>query len=155
MTSKLLLLPPAQGLKKAVILDKKASGVQGSSLTAGAWRTRDLTTIEGDNTIVSLSNNQFTLSGGSYLIYSVAGTRATESHQTRLYNITDSTVTVEGSTGRSSTSNASGLKSHIKIKIDISSAKTFELQHIVQITGTSGTAAGPSPIYAQIVVLKL
>lgn len=154
MATKLIKLPPPPGLKKAVILDKKAAVVQGATITSGGWRTRDLNTVEGDTSIVNLSNNQFTLPGGSYLIYSTAGCRDGYANRTRLYNVTDSSVLVEGSTGNTINS-AAGLKSHIKVKVDLPAAKTFELQHIVQTTGSAGTASGTNPIYAQITILKL
>lgn len=154
MATKLIKLPPPPGLKKATIVDQKGTGQQGGTFTAGAWRTRDLNTVFGDTEIVSLSSNQFTLPGGSYIIWTQAPGRSAGKHQTRLYNVTDSSVSAEGSSG-ASISGARGLFSSVHTQITIGSAKTFELQHICEITGSFGTASGPTPIYAQVTVLKL
>lgn len=159
MASKLVLLPIPEGLKKAVILDRKSTGVQGGTFTSGAWRTRDLTTVEGDTSLVSLSNNQFTLPGGSYIIWTHSCARGVLSHQTRLYNITDSSVAAEGSSGNSpSTGFARSPFSSVHTQITIGSATTFELQHICETTAVGsgfGTASGANPTYSQITVLKL
>ena len=52
------------------IVDQKANGTNAGSFTSGAWRTRDLNTTIGNNTITgsSLSSNQFTLPSGTYRI---------------------------------------------------------------------------------------
>lgn len=160
MATKLIKLPPPPGLKKAVIKDDKQSATQGGTFTSGAWRTRDLTKIEGDTSIVTLSNNQFTLPGGSYMIIARAPARNVDGHQARLYNVTASSEVAAGTQGYMS--NASGgtnnSSSTVSTKIDISSATTFEIQHQCQTTyATSGfgTAGGGRAIYTTVTVMKL
>src|SRR5690606_21247003 len=52
----------------AYLKDVKPSGTAGGTFTSGSWQTRDLNTIEGDSSFVSLASNQFTLQPGTYHI---------------------------------------------------------------------------------------
>ncbi|MDP6772243.1 MAG: hypothetical protein QF704_16175, partial [Anaerolineales bacterium] len=77
----------------AIIADQKSQSTEGGTFTSGAWRTRDLNTeIADPDGIVSISSNQFTLGAGSYLIRWVCVCFLVNQNQTRLYNVTDSSV---------------------------------------------------------------
>ena len=160
MTSKLVKLPLPAGLKKVVIKDEKVSATQGGTFTSGAWRTRDLNKVEGDTDIVSLSSNQFTLPGGSYMIIARAPARNVDGHQARLYNVTTSSEAAAGTQGYAANSNggSNNTSSIVSVKIDISSATTFEIQHQCQTTYTTsgfGTAGGSVALYTTVTILKL
>jgi len=161
MATKLIKLPPPPGLKKAVIYDQKPAATQGGTFTSGAWRTRDLNTIEGDTGVVSISSNQFSLQAGSYMIYATAPARDVDQHQTRLYNVTTSSVAAVG-TAEKVSKGAQCPTSVLSTTLNIGSASTFELQHkCLTSFGTSGFGtssgifSGQVDIYASLIILKL
>ena len=81
----------------AVIVDRKANDAGGGTFTTGDWRTRDLNhEITDPDSIVSISSNQFTLAAGSYLIQWWAPAYKVNEHHSRLYDITNSAVIIEG-----------------------------------------------------------
>ena len=110
----------------AIIADQKAQNTAGGTFTLGAWRTRDLNTeIADPDGIVSISTNQFTLGAGSYFIRWVCPCYQVEYQQSRLYNITDSSV---GGIGDCNYVLYYGL-SQGSTRVVIAGSKTFEIQH--------------------------
>ncbi|GIQ98694.1 hypothetical protein CM15mP5_1290 [bacterium] len=67
-----------------IVLDKKFWYYQWSTFTRTSWETRDLITKTDIDNIISLSNNQFTLGAGTYLIKWSAPVYNVDGHQTRL-----------------------------------------------------------------------
>ena len=132
----------------AVICDQKAQGTGGGTFTAGAWRTRDLNTEIADaDGIVSISNNQFTLQAGTYLVKASAPGRKITTNQTALYNVTDSSYTQYGTLEIAHVSYIGGSRSFISARFTISSAKAFEIRHFSSHTAATtgfGTAFGSS-----------
>lgn len=122
------------------IVDQKASGVEGGTFNNGAWRTRDLNTTRGTNSISgsSLASNQFTLPTGTYRIFATCPAYSVEQHQSKLRNITDSSDTIIGSSGYS-VNTGTQQNSFINGIFTITSQKTFEIQHICS---TSKSANG-------------
>jgi len=115
----------------AIIADQQAYNVVGGSFTSGAWRTRDLNTEISDvDGIVSIASNQFTLQAGTYTIEWSAPAYAVKRHNTRLYNINDSSVEQYSSTSHAQSSGATVHTHSIgEAVITISGVKTFEIQH--------------------------
>ncbi len=110
----------------AIIADQKAQNTAGGTFTSGAWRTRDLNTeIADPDGIVSISSDQFTLGAGSYFIRWVCPCYQVEYQQSRLYNITDSSV---GGIGDCNYVLYYGL-SQGSTRVVIAGSKTFEIQH--------------------------
>ena len=132
----------------AVICDQKAQGTGGGTCTAGAWRTRDLNTeITDADGIVSISNNQFTLQAGTYLVNASAPGRKITTNQTALYNVTDSSYTQYGSIEIAHITYIGGSRSFISSRFTISSAKAFEIRHFSSHTSATtgfGTNFGSS-----------
>ena len=132
----------------AVICDQKAQGTGGGTFTLGAWRTRDLNTEIADaDGIVSISNNQFTLQAGTYLVNASAPARKVTTNQTALYNVTDSSYTQYGTVEIAHISYIGGSRSVISARFTISSAKAFEIRHFsshTQATNGFGTNFGSS-----------
>ena len=113
----------------AVIADVKSSGTPGGTFTTGGWRTRDLNNEIADaDGIVSISNNQFTLQAGTYLINARSAAYKVGNSVLKLYNITDSTDTAFGNTGYSPSSEAVQFLLTLTTRLTISGAKVFELQ---------------------------
>ena len=114
----------------AVIADQKAQSSQGGAFTTGAWRTRDLNTEIADaDGIVSISSNQFTLGAGSYMIRGYASVYRTNGHQTRLYNVTDSSEVAIGCNGMSHASYYTMNPSVVTGRATITGDTVFEFQH--------------------------
>tara|TARA_B100001115_G_C15745994_1_gene364360 strand:- start:241 stop:885 length:645 start_codon:yes stop_codon:yes gene_type:complete len=148
----------------AVITDVKSANASGGTFTAGDWRTRDLNTETTDEDgIVSISSNQFTLGAGSYLIQYFAPADQCNSHQARLYNITDSSEVSLGSTEYAGTgSNMSQTTSYGFVRLTLSGSKVFELQHRCSSTinnygfgvGSQGGFSWGTTKYATVVIYK-
>lgn len=145
------------------IKDVKSNGTDAGGSTAATNHTRTLNTVTGDATImgVTLSSNQFTLPAGNYHIEASAPGYIIASHQTYIYNITDSAVESDliGDTAR--VNNGGDGQSHSRIQgyLSIATAKTFELRHWTQLTRASdglgkASSAGNSEIYAQVKITK-
>lgn len=147
------------------IIDQKANATEGGTFTNGAWRTRDLNTTRGANSISgsSLSLNQFTLPSGTYRIFATAPAYYTGNHKAKLYNITDSSDTLLGTNERSafsSVTDGSSTRSIIFGIFTIASSKVFEIQHRCQNSQTTtgfGTASsfGVNEIYTIVELWKL
>ena len=148
----------------AVLTDVKSSNADGGTLTTGDWRTRDLNTETTDEDgIVSLSSNQFTLGAGTYLIQYFTPACQVNSHQARLYNITDSSEASLGSaeyTG--SGGNHPGSTSYGFVRLTLTGSKVFELQHRCSNTvstygmgvGTAGGFDWGTTKFATVVIYK-
>ena len=114
----------------ARITDSKAQGTDGGAFTNGAWRTRDLNSIEEDpDSIVTLSSNQFTLGAGTYLIQWSAPSFKVEFNQSRLYNITGSNVSALGTSEYSANTNDVQTRSFGFDIVTLTASNAFEIQH--------------------------
>jgi len=116
--------------------DVKATTTNGGTFTATAWRTRTLNTVENSQAWCSLNSNQFTLAAGVYKVKATAPAYACNSHQCKIYNISDSTNDIIGSSGYAYTSNVPTTFSFAIGILEINSSKTFELQHYCASTKT-------------------
>ena len=146
----------------AIIGDQKTAGTDGGTFTSGDWRTRDLNTEFADpDGIVSISSNQFTLQAGTYKIEWRAPAVGVNHNQSRLYNTTDASVDGLGSSmyAYNSGSFITGtFFSMGSVRITITAAKTFEIQHRCGNTQTTnGFGIGPSytnEIYTVVNIYK-
>ncbi len=110
--------------------DQKAQNTNGGTFTLGAWRTRDLNTeVADDGGHCSLVANQFTLATGTYRIHASAPGFYVTSHQAILYNITDASVTLVGTSEVSYQGDSTQTRSHICGQFTIAAPKVFEIQH--------------------------
>ena len=109
-------------------MDKKNSGTTSGTFTRASWETRDLITKTDIDNIISLSNNQFTLGAGTYLIKWSAPVYNVDGHQTRLRNMSDLTTDIVGS---SESDNSRSFGAGV---ISILENKTFEIQHRSETT---------------------
>lgn len=141
------------------IVDSKPSGTGSGVFSSGAWRTRDLNTTIGNNTISgsSLASNQFILPAGTYRISASAPSYACNTHKAKLRNITDSTDTILGTSETSNQTYNGATRSFIFGIFTITSQKTFEIQHQCQSTQNFGssTSFGVNEIYTVVELWKL
>jgi hypothetical protein len=143
----------------AYLKDVKASGTNGGGFTSGSWITRDLNTVEGDSAIVSLSSNQFTLQAGIYDIEASAPGFLCGYTKIKIANITDTTeIMGEGNVRAGSTVQ---INDRVMGRVEITSAKVFELQHRCGTTrGTDGLGSpdgslGGVEVYGQVKITKV
>ena len=162
--------------KTCYLKDEKASNTQGGTFTLGAWRTRDLNNISGDQSFITVptgfdlatnDNNggtpdvtkqRFTLEAGTYDIEASAPVYRPDLHKCRLYNITDSVNEIVGS--GPACYNTTGNTAHLMGRIVITAPKTFELQHhgsATRATDGFGTAhnTGDIEVYTQVKITKI
>tara|TARA_B100000508_G_scaffold41834_1_gene32643 strand:+ start:1192 stop:1794 length:603 start_codon:yes stop_codon:yes gene_type:complete len=142
----------------ARLADVKGTTTQGGSFTSGAWRTRDISTIETDpDSIVSLSNHQFTLQAGTYHIFASCCAVGVDNHNCRIYNITDSSTLLTGLANKNQEENVSDY-AHVRGQFTISGTKVFELQHRCQTTvtthGFGAYASWNNNVYSTIEIHK-
>lgn len=143
------------------VKDSKAQGTGSGTFTSGAWQTRDLTVVENPKSWISLSANQITLQAGIYEISASAPARSVDQHKTRWRNITDSTTDIVGSNEFTVSTDAASTQSFIKGIINISTSKTYQLQHLCQTTktitgfGGSNSLADGVEIYSIVKIVKL
>lgn len=143
-----------------VLKDIKSHSTKGGTFTAGAWRTRDINTIENDQDWISLASNQFTLLAGKYLIEASAPAYRVDSHMVALYNTTASTL-VTGSSEYSYNAGQAQTRSVVRQYVELSADATFELRHYCQTTrsdtglGVSCTFSGISEEYSQVTIWKV
>jgi len=117
----------------AIIADQKASNVSGGSFTQDGDRTRDLNTeITDPDGIVSISNNQFTLQAGTYLIRGYASAYAVYRNLAWVYDVTGSANLPSFGTAEYGTSDQH--RSLFLCRKTISSANVFEIRHRCQTT---------------------
>jgi hypothetical protein len=151
--------PASATLSVATFVDEKSSGTAGGTFTSGAWRTRDLQTTKG-NTIsgCSLSSNQIVLPAGTYNVQASACVMGTvNSHQLKIYNITDSADILLGLNNYYPPDDV-GQTAHLRGSFTLAAQKTIELQHKAQTTkSTYGfgiqMSFGPE-VYAAITIIK-
>ena len=154
-------------IKVATLKDQSTSG-SGGAFAAGVWQTRTLNTEVDPDSIVTLSNNQFTLAAGSYRIDWSCPAYRVNQHQAKLKNITDtanyygsSAISDDSATGAQTVSIGSAV-------LTITGSKVFELQHQGQTAKTAGGfGAGVSTgftaetgdslvnVYSQLTITKL
>jgi len=144
----------------AIIKDLKPVGTNGGNFISGAWRIRTLNDITGNaGSNVSLATNQITLAPGNYHIKASAPADRVDSHQTRLFDVTNSTVVALGSTEFSRSNREVYTSSFIVVYISISVPTVYRLEHICQ-TSTNGSGLGRAAgfsdeVYSQVEIVKI
>ena len=134
----------------------------GGTFTSGAWRTRDLnTTVFNNITSCSLSSNQISLPAGTYIINAQAPAFDISQGQARLYNITDSSVAIQGASTYCAAGTSDATAPALVLgAFTIAGTKTFELQHRAGETQASNgfgvdTGFGVNNVYSQITITKV
>ena len=162
-TERTMVFPNGLDQPTCYVKDVKINDSAGGTFTSGAWRTRDINTLEGDCYFLSLSSNQLTLDSGKYTIEGYGPAYFVNIHKTKVRNITDSVDSIIGGTARgddASSSVAMPTNSPFKGVLNISVAKVFEIQHRcsrTQSTSGFGLASnfGVSEVYTQLKITKV
>lgn len=142
--------------------DQKAQNTAGGTATSGSWVTRTLnTSVRNEIAGAGLSSNEFTLPPGVFLIEFEAPAGVVNSHQARIYNVTDGSPQA-GGLGGSEYGNASYggfTRSTGMLVVSLSTTKTFRLEHRVQTTRATDGFGPPAnlgtEIYSRVRVWKV
>jgi len=151
----------AAGMDAVTLWEEQASGTNGGTFTAGSWVTRTLNKINPASLPwISLSANQFTLQPGTYLLEASAPAYEVNSHQLRLYNVTDSAVEALGTSEYEDMNYPVQNRSSVFAVVTLAGAKTFRLEHRGWTTKTGNGLGFPAnfldsaEIYTQVKILK-
>lgn len=156
------LAPPVGGY--AIFEDRQPNTTVGGSVPVVAnWFTRTLNSIETNIADVSLSGNTFTLPAGSYLVRANAPGHRITSFRIRLFNSTDGTEAILGSSAYAANSSSSADVPEAKLIgiLTTDAPKTFQIEQFTQSAGSStsalgiAVASGEDEIYTQVEVLQL
>jgi len=158
--------PPIEVGHIATMTDNKLPGTNGGTFTKGSWVTRDLNTVNGINvgSWISLTNNTFILLPGTYIIQASAPAHNVGGHSIRIYNVSESTVVLEGSNAVANNNKSSIMTQTISsitgTIVVTGSLQTFTLQHRCSNSyDTSGLGVangyGGSEIYSIVSVTNI
>jgi len=123
-----------QGVYESQLLhikDEKSNNTYGGTFTSGAWQKRDLNTVKTNEiTGASLSSSVITLPSGTYYIEASAPAIEVGAHKAKLYNTSDSSDVIIGTSQHNrSDNNYASSRSIVSGRFTISAQKNFELQH--------------------------
>jgi hypothetical protein len=147
--------------KTAYIKDIKPSGTNGGScdFTKGWEQIRDLNSVSGETSIVSLAQNQMTLASGTYDIEINAPAYLDGFHKAILVNVQTGEVVLVGSNVRSHNVSGGMEPSRIMGAITLTEPTTFVIKHRCATTMANtgfGSAAsfGVDEVYTQVKITK-
>ena len=136
----------------ALIADSKGNTTDGGTFTSGAWRTRDLNQeISDEDSIVSISSNQFTLAAGTYLIKWKCPAMKVDHHVTKLKLITSSVSSFTEKAGSSSYAGNGSVvqnESFGLARVTLTGSGAFEIQHYGETTKSTDGFGQPANGYA-------
>jgi hypothetical protein len=139
-----------------ILADQKPNGTEGGSFSQQSWRTRDLNTVVADPFglvaagLCTLSGNRFTLQPGTWEIYVRAPAIGVADHELRVWNVTDNTLQIKGEFYDCGAAISTGGDPSLTLAmlegiLVLTSAKTFEIQHICEVSRSGfgfGTCQG-------------
>jgi len=151
----------------AYLSDAQSPGTNGGSSVNG-WQTRILNTVDGNTTIFAsaLSGNFFNLLAGTYLSEGSVIARLADTHQARIWNVTDNILPVTdngqqfyGTTEQNNSSNPTSTRSFFQGQITISTNKQFRIDQFIETalatTGLGEAGAVGDEIYTIIKITKI
>jgi hypothetical protein len=155
--------PSSSSLDFVVLKDVKASGTNGQTLTVNTWNTRHINTEETDTgNICALSNNQFTLPAGTYLIQAAITSgfsNALKRSLFRLRNITNSSDVLFGINYAHESVYAVHVMSFLSGVFTVTASTTFEIQEYPKnnggVGGYAAAVSGVSECYLTAVITKV
>jgi hypothetical protein len=147
--------------KTVYIKDIKPSGTNGGScdFTKGWEQIRDLNSVSGETSIVSLAQNQMTLASGTYDIEINAPAYLDGFHKAILVNVQTGEVVLVGSNVRSHNVSGGMEPSRIMGAVTLTEPTTFVIKHRCATTMANtgfGSAAsfGVDEVYTQVKITK-
>ena len=143
----------------ALLQDQKSAGTHGGTPpSVGSYFERDLNTEVFDTgNFVSLSNNNFTLTAGTYLIQASIPAHRTNSSKCLLYNVTDGTTLAYSQVVYIRDAAVQGGHINLICRFTIGGTKAFDIrQRVGNADGEGlGNASGfDTEIYTQVLIFK-
>jgi len=144
---------------RIVVTHEVANTTAGGTYTAGAWRTRPLTTVYiNEIPEASLDTNQILLPAGWYSVYSNQMMQAQNYLQARIYDVTNSAILLLGPSTQSagsagmtiSTMGSFYLAAHAHVELQMRGSETVNT-----IGMGSPTSFGTNECYANIKIIKV
>lgn len=145
----------------AIYEEKLTPGSNAGTFFDSKWVDRDINNTQvAYGPSISRSGGTFTLTAGTYRIVASAPAHQVDGHQVRLYNITDATADLIGSSSYAGSAADINVLSQLEGVLTISSTKSYDLQHrcLTQKNGDGlGKAAnvGNSEYYSRVYIEKL
>ena len=143
------------------VQDQKPAGTSGGTFTSGAWRTRDLNTVNA-NTIPGaiLANNQVTLPAGTYDITASAPGYRTDYHCIALFSVTANSELANGTPEHASNAYQVQNRSFLVARITLPATTVMELRHrstVTQSTNGLGNSAnfGLPEVYSILFIRRV
>jgi len=144
------------------IEDQKANNTPGGTSVTDVWTQRNLNTVLLNSISgASLASNRITLPAGTYFVEASAPAFESQRHKLKLYNYSDSTDILIGSSQHTyTTTNYIVTRSFVKGVFTLAAQKVVELRHRVAV----GSAAqgfgvesnfGVIEVYSQIEIRKI
>jgi hypothetical protein len=143
------------------IQDQKASGTPGGTSVAATWNIRTLnTSLTNEITGASLNANQITLPAGAYFLEASAPANSVNNHKVKLYNVTDVTDTLIGTSEYSRETSYGTNRSAVSGRFTIAAQKVFELRHYTMTAianrGLGDTVTlGVIEVYSDVKIWKI
>jgi hypothetical protein len=144
-----------------IVQETQASGTDGGTFTSGAWRTRDLNTVQHNSISgASLASKRVTLPAGTYRVRGGAFAFRVNSNAARLYSITASATLLIGSSNYAYSSDNGYVESAVVGIFTLGATTVIELQHDCETTfsdrgfGDSGDT-GERELYAHLEIERL
>lgn len=131
-------LPAAEVIDYIKLSDTKTANSNGGTFSSGAWRNRTLNTEDTDTgDHCSLASDVFTLAAGTYRIFATAPAYDIDRHKAKLYNNTDASNVIIGSSEYAPNINSGETRSIISGQFTTDGTKGFRIQHRCQATKTT------------------
>lgn len=128
----------AESKQMAIFRDNKIQGTNGGTSTAGSWQDRTLNEEQYNNIPdCSLSSNIITLPAGTYYIKARSPYYATEFYQTQLWDNTNSTIVLQGTSEYISGTLGVQTQSVLSGVITITTTTSFKLRYYVTTAQTN------------------
>lgn len=112
-----------------IVKDVRPTGTNGGTFTQGSWIIRTLNSLQQSASGAALSGNQLTLPAGTWYCRISCPASEVAHHKARLWNVTDSSIQMVGTSMQASTDNDTMSTSIISGIFTIASSKTFRVEH--------------------------
>lgn len=144
-------------LNVARLAETQATGTNGGTLTAGSWQKRNLNIQHVDDSIVSVSAGVITFQPGTYLIFGEAPAFAVGKHTSRLYDTTNTSELVPGS---SEVSLLDPTTSRFMKRVKFEAVADVELQTYCEITKANvgkgiATGFGSEEVFSNLTIVQI
>jgi hypothetical protein len=125
----------SSGVKVATVVDAKTRGVDGGAGVTNTWSLRSLGELTDTENLLTFSANKFKLLVGKYFFYIECPAYNVGLHQARLFDVTNSTAALWGSSAGSPAAGNNASKSVLIGFVDVTDANTeYQVEHWI---GTS------------------